>query len=369
MQEIIGLTGNIATGKSVIRRMVANCGALEIDADMIAHRVMYPGGSAYSKIVAAFGKDILGDDGSISRRKLAEIVFNDLGKLKQLEAISHPAVTDAILARIRQSKQPLVIIEAIKLLEAGLDEICTAIWVSYASRSNQMERLIRTRKMTNPQAQSRITAQPLQYKKFAQADVVINTEGTFKSTWDRVQRSLNDTIQLANDSDEAHLNRSKNWKSLPINQIARDDIEAFWSDNSKAENRSLYEQLGIQMILPVLQDNQLSTFILWDNWNFTAALQNVLLDSQSKEIPSVILGFFEAHAISKQSEILLIPGNLVEEFNLSPASSGFQHVSINQITYPAWREACEKIGSNGEESVWIKILSQPFEQVVNNKDT
>ena len=77
MQEIIGLTGNIATGKSVIRRMLANCGALEIDADLIAHRVMYPEGAVFLSIIETFGEAILAEDGHISRGKLAEIVFSN----------------------------------------------------------------------------------------------------------------------------------------------------------------------------------------------------------------------------------------------------------------------------------------------------
>lgn len=368
-QEIIGLTGNIATGKSVIRRMLANCGALEIDADMIAHRIMYPGGPAYPKIVDAFGETILADDGSISRGKLAEIVFNDLEKLKQLEAISHPIVTDAIMAHVRLSEQNMVVIEAIKLLEAGLDAVCTSIWVSYASKSYQLERLINQRGLTESQAQVRISAQPSQFKKIIRADVVINTEGSFQSTWDQVRGSLNDTIQGKQHPEETHLNSSSGWKSTPIHPLAHHELEAFWLANKKDENLSFFEQSGSDMILPVMRDKLLSNLIIWDNWNFTGTMQAVLPKPGSAESHSMLIELFQAHAESQQCEILLIPDKCVKELDLSPGDFGFHYMPVEQIAYPAWREACNAINNEDENAIWIKILAQPMEQVVNFKVT
>lgn len=364
MQEIIGLTGNIATGKSVIRRMLANCGALEIDADLIAHRVMYPEGAVFLSIIETFGEAILTEDGHISRGKLAEIVFSDPKKLQELEAISHPAVTDAIMARIRLSQQSMVVIEAIKLIEAGLGAVCSSVWVSTASQAYQLERLIKNRAMTEPQAQSRISAQPAQLEKTKLADAVINTEDSFQSTWEQVQAALKSTVRKKTDLDEVNHNGGEaGWASKPVNQFAQGEIEAFWFENQTDHSRSFYEESGSHMLLPALKKNQLSHIITWDNWNFSGTLRDVFPKPMEPEAELPVLDLFEKHAKNQQCEILLIPFQLVQEWNLPVNDLGYQYMPVAQITYPAWQQACQKIMLEGEQSVWIKFLAQPMEQV------
>src|SRR5512138_1536032 len=95
-KTVIGLTGNIATGKSIVRRMLEHLGAFGIDADGLAHRAMSPGAPAFQPIVDTFGKWIVGPDGQIDREKLGNIVFADPAALKQLEAITHPLISQVI---------------------------------------------------------------------------------------------------------------------------------------------------------------------------------------------------------------------------------------------------------------------------------
>ncbi len=192
---LIGLTGNIATGKSVVRRMLVNHGALGLDADLIAHRTQYPGGKAYQAIINTFGSDTLTPEKEISRAKLGEIVFADPDRLIALEALVHPAVTADIEERIEQATLPIVVIEAIKLFESPLAGLCQSIWISQASPEHQMERLLHARHMPEELARQRIDAQPPQAEKRLRANVVINTEGEFKQTWQQVHQALNDTIQ------------------------------------------------------------------------------------------------------------------------------------------------------------------------------
>ena len=198
VKRIIGLTGNIATGKSVVRRMLVNHGALGIDADVIAHRVLYPGGAAYKPVIEAFGKQILSPTGEIIRKKLAEIVFSSPEHLTKLEKLTHPAVTTAIQTRIETANRPIVVIEAIKLLESSLVDLVDALWVSHVAEDEQLTRLIETRKLSVDDARQRIAAQPPQSEKLSRANVVIHTAGTFESTWHQIHTALNDTASIPN---------------------------------------------------------------------------------------------------------------------------------------------------------------------------
>lgn len=187
---VIGLTGNIATGKSSVRRMLADLGAFTIDADQVAHEVMEPGEPAYDRTVEAFGPEITKNGGPIDRRLLGEIVFSDDQALARLESIVHPEVFRRISGLLAQTEAPVVVIEAIKLLEAGLSlQLCDMVWVVTASRQQQIERLMRTRELSREEAITRIDAQSPQSEKMAQADVVIDNSGSLAETLDQVIRA------------------------------------------------------------------------------------------------------------------------------------------------------------------------------------
>jgi dephospho-CoA kinase len=126
---LIGLTGNIATGKSQVAQMLAELGARVIDADKVAHEVMQPTGPAYNAVVQAFGRGILAADGSIDRARLGAIVFRDPAALRQLETLVHPATAAEVDRRIAQAVEPVVVVEAIKLIEAGMHRRYHALWV------------------------------------------------------------------------------------------------------------------------------------------------------------------------------------------------------------------------------------------------
>ena len=117
---VIGLTGNIATGKSVVRKMLEHLGAYGIDADALAHRAMAKDAPGYQPVLNTFGRYILAPDEQIDRSKLARIVFTDPEALARLELIVHPLVAQAIDVLVRRSHHKVIVIEAIKLLESGL---------------------------------------------------------------------------------------------------------------------------------------------------------------------------------------------------------------------------------------------------------
>lgn len=179
---LIGLTGNIATGKSTVAKMLEDLGATVIDADALVHDLQRPGTSVYHDIVAAFGSDILDRAGEIDRKALGAIVFADPVQLRTLESIIHPAVLIESMRRIAESPTPIVVYEAIKLIEAGRAEMCDALWVVTARSEVQLQRLMRDRNMDETDARQRIEAQPPQSEKIKQATVVIDNSGSLEET-------------------------------------------------------------------------------------------------------------------------------------------------------------------------------------------
>lgn len=201
---LIGLTGNIACGKSTVLGLLAQRGAAVIDADRITHELQQPGQPVYQQIVQAFGPGILlVPDGPIDRRRLGEIVFNDPAELRRLEQIVHPAVRATLAAWLEQQarqaspQQPRVaVIDAIKLFESGWKPLCNAVWVVTCQPEQQEARLISTRGMTPEEARTRIAAQPPQEQKVALADLVIDNSGSLAETETQVAAAWR-TIETA----------------------------------------------------------------------------------------------------------------------------------------------------------------------------
>ena len=195
---IIGLTGNIATGKSTVLAYLAGKGAHIIDADKMAHRAMAPDGPAYEKVITAFGPEILTPSGEIDRERLGAIVFRDPAALQRLEAIVHPATFELTRWDIAESEAKVVVLEAIKLLESGrMMSLSDEIWVITSSPEAQFERLINRRGSSKENARMRMAAQPAQAEKVARADHVLVNDGEIEALyaqldvlWDSIQEKL-----------------------------------------------------------------------------------------------------------------------------------------------------------------------------------
>ena len=183
---VIGLTGNIATGKSVVRKMLEHLGAYGIDADALAHRAISKGAPGYQPVIEMFGRWVLGPDQQIDRGRLGRVVFADPAALKILEGIVHPLVAQAIDLIARRASQPIVVVEAIKLVEANLHKNCDTLWVTYAPVDVQLSRLVRNRQIDEDDARRRIAAQPPQENKVALADIIIKNGGSYGDTWRQV---------------------------------------------------------------------------------------------------------------------------------------------------------------------------------------
>lgn len=190
---IIGLTGNIATGKSSVIRLAAERRALVLDADKIVHEIMDNDSSMQAAIAVAFGSEVRRLDGKINRAALGAIVFKDATALRDLELMMHPAVRKEVQQRIEASQADIVFIEAIKLLEGDLKGVCDQIWVTRCRPETQIQRLMVCRGMDMESAALRVNAQPPQESKVAQANVVIDSDGTmaetiaqFETAWSRL---------------------------------------------------------------------------------------------------------------------------------------------------------------------------------------
>lgn len=187
---LIGLTGNIASGKSTVRKMLEQLGARTIDADMLAHAVTLKGTPAWHAVLKTFGDDIAYADGQIDRRKLGAIVFADPAKLKTLEGIIHPAVETELALILRDTRADIVVIEAVKLVEAGMHRYCDALWLVVAQPEEQRQRLLQTRGMTEDDAELRLGAQPPLDEKIKLAQVIINNSGSIEDTRVQVLRAF-----------------------------------------------------------------------------------------------------------------------------------------------------------------------------------
>jgi len=363
---IIGLTGNIATGKSVVRRMLENSGALGLDADVIAHRMIYPYGPAYQAVIDTFGEDLLTTDGQISRSKLGALVFNQPEKLTLLESLIHPAVDDSIMVRILRSGLSLVVIEAIKLLESGIGEACDAIWVSHASQHHQVERLLQTRDMMRAEAENRIAMQPSQLAKIAMADAVINTEGAFKHTWQQIQTAVNDKMLSGIKSEPLNLSVAEAWSIHFPNSLPGHLLENFWEAHADEDGTKVYEQLGMRMVSPMMENNQLRALMIWENWNFTATLQKIIPMTGLTPQAEVIVEALTTLARYQQCELLLLSNNLTQHLAAAPSHLRFEQRAVGDFSYPAWQQAAQKISPGEKVDVWMKILTQPLETIMDH---
>ncbi len=186
---IVGLTGPIGCGKSTVARSLAAKGALVIDADAVARDVSAPGTPAHDEILVAFGDAVRRPDGTVDRAALARIVFADPDELRRLEAIVHPRVRPAIRARLEDARAtgaPAVAIEAIKLVEGGLAELCDVVVLVDCEPAEQLRRL-EGRGMAGDDARRRIDAQRGIRERLAAAGAVtLSTSGSVADVEARV---------------------------------------------------------------------------------------------------------------------------------------------------------------------------------------
>lgn len=182
---VLGVTGNIASGKSTVVGMLKRFGAIHIDADIVYREMVASGEPLLARLVSRFGAAIVATDGSLDRGALRRIVFADPEALRKLDEITHPVIIAEIDRRVDAIEDGVVVIDAVKLVESGHAEHCDVVWVVTTSSENQVTRLMKRNRLDLEEARKRVAAQPSMDAKLARADRVIDNNGSLDET--RVQ--------------------------------------------------------------------------------------------------------------------------------------------------------------------------------------
>ena len=362
---VIGITGNIATGKSVVRKMLEHLGAYGIDADALAHRAMAKGAPGHPLILKTFGDWILDAEGQIDRGKLAKIAFSEPKALDQLEAIVHPLVTHAVDLLIRRAKQSVVVIEAIKLLESDLAAGCDTIWVVDAPGELQIARLMHKRKMSEASARQRIAAQAPQALKLRAAKVVIRNNGSFENTWDQVQ----DAWQKLPKPEEPLLPEPP--VTRPGELIVRrgrpqdaDDIARFITHVTQGKKRmtrhDVMAAFGEKAYLLIFREEDIAGLAGWQVENLVTRIDELYFESGlplDEAIPA-LMDEVESASTELQSEasLLFLPPYLAQHVGAWRAV-GYRPQTVQALGVRAWQEAALESMPRGA-SLWFKQLRE-----------
>ncbi len=184
MPRIIGLTGNIACGKTSVGQMLLELGAERyIDADAVVHRLYESGQPVAVQVAQSFGRAVMAPDGSVNRKALGEIVFQNAGAMRRLERIVHPAVGQALKNELASvSAGGIAIIDAVKLLEGGSGALCQSKWLVICPEEQQLARLMARNHLSIEEARARLAAQPPIADKLRLVDEVIDNGGSLEET-------------------------------------------------------------------------------------------------------------------------------------------------------------------------------------------
>lgn len=364
---VIGLTGNIGTGKSIVRKMLEHLGAYGIDADAISHRVISKDSPGFRQVIDRFGEKVLDDKGQIDRRKLGEIVFSDPEALIHLENIVHPLVEHAIDSLVKRVAHKIIVIEAIKLIETHMTDYCDSLWVTFAPTETQQARLIEYRQMNENDARVRITAQSPQEQKLKKADVVINNVSTFEDTWRQVSAAWQKYIpEIINVPDiiqaKRFPNSDMNWNI--IHAKPRHSLELTHFINRLHIYEKKYKQDDIMtafgeksfLILQIRQETM--GVIGWQAENLIARTKDIYIDPSIPNDSAIPVMINEIEHASKlllcEALFVVLPPKLAQLEEMWN-NLGYQSHEINSLLVQPWEEAARETLSDG-----MMLYIKPF---------
>ncbi|MFN8414067.1 MAG: dephospho-CoA kinase [Anaerolineales bacterium] len=367
---VIGLTGNIATGKSVVRRMLEHLGAYTIDADALTHRAYAKGAPGYQQVIDRFGKWIVSKDGEIDRVKLGTLVFNDAEAMSQLEVIVHPLVRQATEMLIKRSTQPVIVLEAIKLLEGDLRKVCDTIWVTNAPEEVQVERLMRKRGLVREKALERIHAQSAQSAKVAVANIVLTNTGSYDDLWKQVTAAWNEivpgqagqeiespaTAEPAKTSGEFSVQRGRPKNSAAIaefitrlskgkRQVTADDVMADFGDKA-------YMLLNL--------DGKLVGLAGWQVENLVTRTTDIFIEeyvNMQKAFETLIKEVEKASSELQSEASLIFPMNELSKQDSLWNQLGYERRTPETLGVQAWQDSATELITDGG-ALFFKQLRQ-----------
>lgn len=359
---VIGLTGNIAMGKSLVLRMLQHLGAYTIDADGLAHQVMAPNAPAYDPVLQMFGRFVLNANGQIDRNRLGAVAFSHPEALKALESITHPIISQAIDTLITRSKHKVIVVEAIKLLEGDLAGMVDAVWVVDTPADIQLQRLMK-RGLSREEAIKRIQVQNPQADKLARASVVIHNQGTPEQTWAQVKQAWDAIAQGRDDAAAAE-------------QVRTVQVDASTDTTPAAEGSMSLSQLEIKRPRPSDFDkiatllNTVNGSALSRNDIMAVFSEKTYMVAEANDAVVGVIAFLVENLVTRVDEFVTHPqaplkaisdalidamedasSDLQSEvaFVFLPSSAtqhkqvflthGYEEVKLEEIRYPAWREA------------------------------
>ena len=193
----IGLTGGIGTGKSLVSNLLNDLGATVVNADLLGHEAYLPGTTGFDMVVDAFGNQIVGEDGTVDRKKLGPIVFSSPQNMSKLNAIMHPLIRDMIQAQLEEYSSngtDVVVVEAAVLIEANWQDLFDEVWVVTADKETVIERLKARNSLSREDAIARIESQMSNDERVGHSNVVIPNDGTTDELADGVEKIWNTRV-------------------------------------------------------------------------------------------------------------------------------------------------------------------------------
>lgn len=362
---VIGLTGNIATGKSVARKMLEHLGAYGIDADALGHRAITKDAPGYSPVVETFGKWILGSDGEIDRSKLGRLVFSNPETLSSLEDIVHPLVRQAIDILVRRSRHKVIVIEAIKLLESGLRNYCDTIWVTNATEGTQLKRLMAKRKMSRIDALERIHAQSAQDIKIKAANVIVNNNQSFDDTWKQVSSAWQVTVPGIHEEEEP-----TPAKVIPAGQLSArragpkeaQAIADFINHITKRKHRmtrsDVMAAFGEKAFLFLNSGDKIAGLLGWQVENLVARVDDVYIEADIPLMDAMKEMTAEVEKASRELQceaaLLFLPPDLAQNSDIWKELE-YSARSVEELSVRAWQEAALESMPPGTEMLFKQL--------------
>lgn len=192
MSQVIGITGGIASGKSMVTTYLRQKGYQVIDADELVHHMQSKGGLLYQRLVDEFGDSILTETGDLDRKYLAKRVFSDRYFLNKLSELQNSVIKDELLKKREQLllTQDIIFMDIPLLFEQGYEAYCDQVWLVYVNRDQQLNRLMLRNQYSEEEAKSRIAAQLSFEEKKEKSDYIIDNSGSLEQSHQQIDNLL-----------------------------------------------------------------------------------------------------------------------------------------------------------------------------------